>query len=379
MYERWSCGNNSGIANVTPSGPASILSPTLDPSTCASQPYILYVHGYNVTQQEKEADGQTAFKRLWWQGYKGRFGLFEWPTTTPGDSGFKHISAFDMSEYIALNSAPALEGLLYNLNQQYQGNVYVFAHSHGNMVVGEALRKAALDNLGQLVNTYVACQAAVAVHCYDPTQPTPPNYFNSWRWVHGVPLDPTGPVTPNIYNNWFATGESALGREPGNFFNVNDYCLSHKIWETDEAEKPDRWAGFSPPYGYSGNIDDNPLQQGDYFYKSLVTGHTDKGHPIYSDIPLNLGTPTDLQDRYEIIAFAAQPRCQALGTTANAANFNSTDLQQLWPDDPFYEGNGDKYGPYGTHPWHSGEFNFDTVVQWGFWDALYGPQGFNLK
>ena len=37
-------------------------------------------------------------------------------------------------------------------------SVYILAHSLSNIVVGEALRKAAQDGLGQLVNTYVASQ-----------------------------------------------------------------------------------------------------------------------------------------------------------------------------------------------------------------------------
>ena len=56
-----------------------------------------------------------------------------------------------MSEYIALKSAAALEDRLKLLHQQYGANVYLFAHSHGNVVVGEALRKAAGDKAVALI------------------------------------------------------------------------------------------------------------------------------------------------------------------------------------------------------------------------------------
>ena len=38
---------------------------------------------------EKDRFAESAFKRLYWQGYQGRFGVFRWPT----DYGFKGISS----------------------------------------------------------------------------------------------------------------------------------------------------------------------------------------------------------------------------------------------------------------------------------------------
>ena len=287
-----------------------------------------------------------------------------------------------MSEYIALKSAAALEDRLKLLHQQYGANVYLFAHSHGNVVVGEALRKAALDGLGTLVQSYIACQAAVPVHCYDSGQATPPDFFNTWRQagnsIRGLCI-PYGPDTPNIYLNWFSTASSVVSGGSagmGNFFNVNDYALSRWVWETDEAFKPDSTAGFWPPYGYSGSPNDNPAQQFG-FTKNGVTGYTSSGRTITGNVPLNLGTPANLADRYEIIAFAAEPRCQALGRTPGANGFN---VQQplgagIWPADPYYGGTGDFHGLYGTHPWHSGEFEFSTVEQWGWWKKMMNTFG----
>jgi hypothetical protein len=42
--------------------------------------YILFVHGWNMSPTEKTFFANTAYKRLWWQGYQGRFGAFHWPT-----------------------------------------------------------------------------------------------------------------------------------------------------------------------------------------------------------------------------------------------------------------------------------------------------------
>ena len=42
--------------------------------------YILFVHGWRMQRWERIVFAQTAFKRLWHSGYKGRFGFFSWPT-----------------------------------------------------------------------------------------------------------------------------------------------------------------------------------------------------------------------------------------------------------------------------------------------------------
>ena len=55
--------------------------------------------------------------------------------------------------------------LLNRLNGEYPDNVDLLAHSMGNVVAGEALR---LSGTNQVVNTYIAMQAAVASYAYDP-------------------------------------------------------------------------------------------------------------------------------------------------------------------------------------------------------------------
>jgi len=82
---------------------------------------------------EKNWFAETEFKRLYWQGYQGRFGLFRWPTT---DQTLTYLTAFDNSENHAWASATGLLNLITNLNAKYPGNVYLTAHSQGTVVVG---------------------------------------------------------------------------------------------------------------------------------------------------------------------------------------------------------------------------------------------------
>jgi esterase/lipase superfamily enzyme len=105
---------------------------------------LLFVHGWNMQGWEKRRWAETMFKRLWWQGYKGSVALFDWPTMD-GFTGswwwdlLVDSRHFDNSEYIAWRSADALAGLMGTLNSG--GNLSVLAHSMGNVVMGEALKK----------------------------------------------------------------------------------------------------------------------------------------------------------------------------------------------------------------------------------------------
>src|SRR5208282_328227 len=195
-------------------------------------PYILFVHGWNMRTDDKDHFAETAFKRLYWQGYQGRFGEFRWPT----DNGFagtliqlatspSEKDNFDRSEYNAWQSGAGLLNLLTSLNTEYPGRIYMFGHSMGNVVAGEALR---LDETNQVVNTYVASQAAITAHTYDPTIPS---YSFSYSYL-GVPIS-TAPKTPEIYGGWFSANGAMAGTIV-NFYNTNDYALQRSVWQLNQ-------------------------------------------------------------------------------------------------------------------------------------------------
>ena len=182
LYERWTVGDGNGgaptsLAAISQarlaagtdglkyiSGDPGLSVPT-DPN---GNKYILFVHGWNLPPWERDAFAETMFKRLYWQGYKGKFGAFQWPTTYNNYNDYQSILTYDDGEYTAWRSAVPLSGLLSSLHGTYGDGIHVLAHSMGNVVTGEALRIAAQAGTGQLVNTYVASQAAVPGHCYDP-------------------------------------------------------------------------------------------------------------------------------------------------------------------------------------------------------------------
>jgi len=366
MYERWTVGDNP---NNPPTNTACLATENLPVGAPAFQyahpqdtntPYILFVHGWNMATWEKDRFAESAFKRLYWQGYQGRFGSFRWPTDN-GFTGLWQIIAtnsaekdnYDSSEYQAWQSAQGLLNKLNNLNAQYPGHVYLLAHSMGNVVANEALR---LSGNAEVVNTYVASQAAVTAHTYDTNVPN----YSFVYFAYGIPLS-LSPDTPNIYGNWFAGNGGAAGAIVS-FYNTNDYALQRSVWQLNQLLKPDHSVlegGLSWTYGYSGSVSD-PAPWNNFYKES--TNSTS-----YFNIV------TSLKNRYEVMGFAAQPYTTALGATPGVANLTkNVNLMGVWPSDPSGKN-------YTEHFYHSAEFRGDNPLQRSYWSELLGAGAFNLK
>jgi hypothetical protein len=366
MYERWTVGDYSKYPIMTntvaaPDGlPAGILKFEYPAPNDTNTAYILFVHGWNMEPWEKDRFAESAFKRLFWQGYQGRFGSFRWPT----ENGFKGISSmatnpsekdnFDRSEYTAWRSGAPLLNKLNDLNRLYPGHVYLLAHSMGNIVAGEALR---LAGASQVVNTYVASQTAVSAHTYDTNIP---NYSFSYS-----------PLvfqcnTPNIYGNWFQGNYGGGAGTVVNFYNTNDYALQRSVWQLNQLFKPDQFVlmnGTHWDYSYVGMTNDPPPWN--HFDKAVSLGFTIVDFDI-----VNV-----LTNRYEVMALAAESWTTALGATPGVQNVRrSVDLEQLWPPDLNHPTH-----PFDEHFYHSAEFRGDYWQQQGYWRELLGSDAFKLK
>jgi hypothetical protein len=250
--------------------------------------------------------------------------------------------------------------LLTQLHGTYGNNLYLYAVSHGNMVCGEALHLASQAGTGQLVNTYIASQAAMSAHLYDGST------TNFIDFTHSNPKYPFahpsyGPSTPDIYPDWLAGNSGAVGRRI-NFNNVNDFALSQDVWDFNQELKPD----YDPPnyqYDYHGTISD-PAPWNHFGEYPIIGGGW---------IPIDI--VTNVENRYKIVAYAAESRVRALGATQRLIGLQPVDLTTLWPQpDPLNKN-------YTSHFWHSGQFRGDTVWQWGYWDTLlhHPSRGFNLN
>ena len=371
MYERWTVGENPA---TPPTATAQLATENVSqrfqypPSTDPNTPYILFVHGWNMETWEKDRYAEAAYKRLYWQGYQGRFGVFRWPTdyNFAGWDSIKPIGGnpdqadnFDRSERQAWLSAVGLLNALQDKYAEYNGHVYLFAHSMGNIVASEAIRLA--DN-NRIVDTYAACQAAVSAHTYDSTAD---DYSFELSW-HNIALSQY-PATPNIYGNWFAANHST-GVRILNLYNANDFALARTSWQTDQLTKPDKRvleSGIRWDYTYLWTpTDSTPLNQ---FYKNNV------GTPIANYQLIDIAA--NLQNRYEVMAFAAQAYTTALGATpiANDNIFANRSLPaNVWHVDPANH-------KFADHFWHSAEFRGDDAQQGGFWKYVLGADVFRIQ
>jgi hypothetical protein len=191
------------------------------------------------------------------------------------------------------------------------------------VVAGEALLKAGNN---QVVNTYIAMQAAVPAHSYDPTTP--------YRY---------SPDYPDLYSHyWTGSSPCYFNGSAGagtyvNFFNTNDWALT-TLWEPDQNVKPD-----------SG-----------YHYISIgnQTNFYSGSNPYYTIL-------LPPADRYIIFAYCDPATCYALGVQPNVGgaflagiNHNQVELDAA----PY------NFGP--QHIDHSGEFRSDNPHRWQFWNEM---------
>jgi hypothetical protein len=114
----------------------------------------IFVHGWRMTYAEYLSWAQTSYKRLWHQGFKGKFYSFRWATHSPS------IFTYNSSEYRAWLCGPALASWVNSL-PHFPDQKRIFAHSMGNVVSGAALRS------GMEVERYALCNAAMAAMAYD--------------------------------------------------------------------------------------------------------------------------------------------------------------------------------------------------------------------
>ena len=252
---------------------------------------------------------------------------------------------FDRSELQAWRSGNGLHGVLQTLNEKYPGKVRTFAHSHGNITVGEAMKIETTGGNNRLLHTYIANQAAIASQLYDNT-------------ITNRSFAPTDDNTPNVYAYYWYAGQPSYLNSVGsgasliNFFNPDDYAL-RVAWQINQNLKPDEDIFWH--YGYGS--DTNPPAFG-HFHK-------------YTGLPQGGGNYTALwfpTNRFEIFAFAAEARCLPLGQQAGMhGGFDSAKEVDL---DLTFEFGDQREG-------HSAEWGRASwqVVQ--YWDRLL--KRFSLK
>jgi hypothetical protein len=346
--------------------------------------YVVFVHGWNMAQDDKEMFAQTMYKRLYWEGYAGRFGSFNWPTyydeegsrrlpflnwLAAPNSEYAMNYTYNASELQAFRSGRALKNLIANLDARLGplscgpigGNISIFAHSMGNIVVGEALRQWAVEHPGQrLAKSYVAMEGAVSAGAYGH---------------HTVQVPLVGTYSTDLYGYWSSGQSEGAASDRGLFENTADAVAN--------------WVNFYNPVDYatatawplnvrflklsSLAICNPPADIWPYWYMTNdLPGGIVYGR-VYNDTQ-TLIRRADFVDAagepgtygYEVIAFCAQANTKPIGTQpVDWFGTNNVDIKDL--------GLGDLHRDAREN--HSFQFHHDAAITHGFYQALLARAG----
>ena len=264
----------------------------------------VFVHGWRMPYSDYQIFSQTMFKRLYWQGYQGKFATVRWPTRSAETELFAAMDyiTYNRSEHIAFESATGVAAYFNKLRERFPDcTISACAHSMGGIVVTETLK--ILANAGQQpLDNLVLMQAAVPAHCFDP------NATSYQMFLDGEAVAPT----PDTYRNYASGITNALrpGGKIVNFFNTNDFALT--IWRLNQAFynanylgngvttiKPNAFLGYFTD-GTNSVLRTNVWNQG--FLSTLYGGY-------YGNGPTR--TITNL---HELMPFVARPRSEAVGS-----------------------------------------------------------------
>ena len=416
MYEEYSVGDISGktweeINSISPTEESpgmnqeevnfySQLSPSQEfqypPINAGSKnhekDYILFVHGWRMKPSEKAFFAETSFKRLWHRGYRGRFGTFLWPTEWTnrddvlGEDGIAwDVRNYDRSDRKAYLSGRALHTLLKELNVKYPGRVRMFAHSMGNVVASQALRiEAKVPEPQEVVQSYIACQAATVASAYDfhgPRRLTSlyiknhPNvtYYNGVEPVFDLSAAKSSEI-PDLFGRYFEGGDydeyfenidTVVSGNIANFHNWRDDALA--AWMLGQWQKPDvGWGyGFDPHPDFGGwRSYREPATSAGILNSTTIIDFQSPGRW------LSLSTQ---EDAFEIFAHIAEAKTPALGASVErdyrTGNVVSVDLDTR----KAFTVN-QRFG--GASEDHSAQFRSINMERWQFWDILLTGQAF---
>lgn len=299
---------------------------TLSGDSSEAKQLIVFVHGWRMGVWDYSTFSETMFKRLYWQGYQGRFAAVRWRTLSKDDYWLPVLDLFtyNKSEFRAHQSGVALANYFNWLRGRFPDyTIGVCAHSMGNIVMMQGLR-AELAAGRQDIDNYVLMQAAVPAHCYDTALADYPPFTAAEN----------GSPTPDTYRGYPGAINGALRGQMVNFFNTNDYALSTGAvlgksvnWEGNEIS-------YKPDTGY------------------YVTSGTNAW---------KTGTPSRLlTDPREIMSFAARPRSKAVGAQPGVTGVVQGGQVDLTGSFNFL---GDKTE-------HSAEFNWNIQYLIGFYSRL---------
>jgi predicted esterase len=277
-----------------------MVQPAISSALGDDQNLIVLVHGINVRPWDCINDAGTVFKRLYWAGFQGKFAEVQWPCNllTPLPSPFTP-AVFNDSELQGYKASTALTTCLNGLKNRFPNyRLNILAHSQGNAVVSEAIKRGFTS-----FDTYILTQGALPASAYDVNATNDPDLLG---------LSPSPELQPMGYRGIY-TNSNFAGRIV-NFYNPNDPVLDW--WVTDQI-------ALKPSVYFSGTT---------YFYDGTNSYYD----PIFS--PKYLVTDPE-ESRAEVSRSRSLPIGQSGPASAHGVIKSAVDLHasygfdRAFPDD----------------------------------------------
>ena len=316
MYQR-AIAAGAGPAPTPPTEPYVYGSPgfsdSIGTSIDASNPFvapsdethqcIVFVHGWYTDWNGFTEYSEDFYKRLWWQGYKGRLIGFTWPALSGA-------ATYNSSEWNAWLYGKCFKNYINSVKGSYT-NFTVAGHSMGNVVVGSAIQQ------GLTIPNYILLQAAEPTGLY-----TTNNTYNNYApFINQEATYPTPDTAANLGYRGFITPAFGNVGTYYCFYNPSDYALATGTtfgfasnWEANQL-------------GYKPDGDPGSAGLGHYtsYGTTLVSGASGTWDPD------NIFHPVlQVTESHESMSFIARSRSKAAGADVHSANVftSSTDLSQ---------------------------------------------------
>jgi hypothetical protein len=143
---------------------------------------FVFLHGYNVDQEQARGWAAEIFKKMWWSGSRAKFYAVTWR-----GAHSQLVDTVTINYHINVEHAFATASSLANFINNLQGEVTTSAHSLGNMVVLGALN---LPQNPAWIARHFAFDAAVAAEALDGSLPYRPGMAHSdWDSSTGTAAD----------------------------------------------------------------------------------------------------------------------------------------------------------------------------------------------
>ena len=351
-----------------------------DPPPDEQKKCVVFVHGIDLTVAEQQGYAQTFYKRLWWEGYRGRFVTFRWATTLDDSlgtfyPGHENTSIYNSGEYRSWYGGTSLLKYVAQLRTDLGTDwiISVAGHSLGNACVGEALHQ------GMQVNSYVAMEAAVSLSCYyaesedlDQLGLTDPSLVRADDPTHGG--TPTPRYASELGYQGYLSDISNNVVNHASYYNADDFWLvtgtlnpavKWKMIAAGEAADPIR-GGLTGAWLYNQIKDVNWMSgqrkykpddrwgYGQYKYDSQLGSATFERKLDYT---------RSVSDPFEGMAFVARSRTRPLGAIEPPQKFTGLDLRKNYQFD-------------GERSCHSGQFQRNIQLMYGDENGKQWPEPF---